>query len=135
MHEFEEYLQKAHEKLKATEILLSNGFYEDAISRAYYAMFYAARALLSTKNIYPKTHRGIVQKFGLEFVSKGLIEGFYAKALIAVQERRERADYDIYYIPTFEEAKEIFETAQRFVKRVEQAISEMVKNNERQNKT
>jgi len=79
LREFEDYLQKAHEKLKAAEILLGNGFYEDAISRAYYAMFYAARALLSTKNIYPKIHRGTVQKFGLEFVSKGLIEGVLCK--------------------------------------------------------
>ena len=36
-----ELLKKAHERLKAAQLLHSDEFYEDAISRAYYAMFYA----------------------------------------------------------------------------------------------
>jgi len=34
-------------------------------------MFYAARALLSEENIYPKTHRGVISQFGLIFVKEG----------------------------------------------------------------
>lgn len=31
---------------------------------------FAAKALLFEKNIHPKTHRGLISQFGLEFVKK-----------------------------------------------------------------
>ena len=64
-------MERAYEKLEVAKSLFENEFYPDAVSRAYYAMFYAARALLSKKNIYPKTHRGVISQFGLLFVKAG----------------------------------------------------------------
>ncbi len=32
----------------------------DSTNEAYYTMFHAAKALLALKNIYPKTHQGVV---------------------------------------------------------------------------
>jgi len=46
------HLEKAVAKLKVAEKLFRDGEYEDAISRAYYAMYHAARAALSTINIF-----------------------------------------------------------------------------------
>ena len=89
------YIENAEEKLEAAEYLLQGGFYNDAASRAYYSMFYAAKALLSLKEIYPKAHAGVVSQFGLQFVSEGLIEEWYAKSLAKAQTSREKADYDI----------------------------------------
>ena len=43
------YIDNAEEMLEAAEHLLQGGFYNDAASRAYYSMFFAARALLSLK--------------------------------------------------------------------------------------
>jgi len=63
---YERYIKNAEEKLGAAEYLLKGGFYNDAVSRAYYSMFYSARALLSIKEIYPKAHKGVILKFGLE---------------------------------------------------------------------
>lgn len=37
-------------------------------------MHFAARALLLTKDITPKTHKGLIAKFGLEFIDHGFIE-------------------------------------------------------------
>jgi len=37
-------MKKAEEKLRAAEYLLDGGYYSDAISRAYYAMYFPARA-------------------------------------------------------------------------------------------
>jgi uncharacterized protein (UPF0332 family) len=44
--ETSQYLQRADETLKAAALLNDNRFYLDAISHAYYAMFYAASALM-----------------------------------------------------------------------------------------
>ena len=40
------WLKRAAESLSASEVLISEDLLDDAISRAYYAMFYAAKALL-----------------------------------------------------------------------------------------
>jgi len=63
-------IENAHEKLEAAKNLFENGFYNDSVSRAYYAMFFAAKALLFENDIHPKTHRGLISQFGLEFVKK-----------------------------------------------------------------
>ncbi|MEK7274521.1 MAG: HEPN domain-containing protein, partial [Candidatus Desantisbacteria bacterium] len=54
----EKYLLNAEEKLSVAEYLLIGKFYKDSISRSYYSMFFAAKALLATKEIYPESHKG-----------------------------------------------------------------------------
>jgi uncharacterized protein (UPF0332 family) len=39
-------LKKAREGLAAAQYLVAGGYYDFAVARAYYAMFYAAQALL-----------------------------------------------------------------------------------------
>jgi hypothetical protein len=48
----------------AAEKLFQDGYCKDAVSRAYYAMYHAARAALSIVNVFPKTHEGVVAEFG-----------------------------------------------------------------------
>ncbi len=116
---------EAESKLRAAKILFENGEYSDAISRAYYSMHYSARALLSLKNIYPRTHKGIIAQFGLEFVKDGTIEDFYIKFMSTSKESRERADYGIGYKFTAEEAENIIENANRFLERIKKAIEDL----------
>ena len=89
MDEVHLLLEKAESKLNSAKILFENRVYDDAISRAYYCMYYAAKAILCLKEKYPRTHRGVVSQFGLEFVKEGLIEEYYARAITTAQERRE----------------------------------------------
>jgi len=117
-------IEKAESKLVSAKILFEKGIFDDAISRAYYCMYYAAKAILSLKDKYPRTHRGLVSQFGLEFVKEGIIEEYYARAITVAHERRERADYDIYYYPSKEEAESIIEDAERFLERIKKAIEE-----------
>jgi len=124
-------IEKAESKLNSAKILFENGVYDDAVSRAYYCMYYAAKALLSLKDMHPRTHRGVLSQFGLEFVKTGVIEEYYAKAITTAQERRERADYDIYYNPSKEEAESIIEDAERFLDRIKKAVDEIRKTSKR----
>jgi uncharacterized protein (UPF0332 family) len=55
-------LERAASKLSAANVLLKDGYYDDAVSRAYYSMHFAARTLLLTKDITPKTHKGLIAK-------------------------------------------------------------------------
>lgn len=115
----------AAETLDAAEYLLKGGFPNDAVSRAYYAMFYAARALLASRDLHPKGHKGLILQFGLEFVKKGFIEETYGRALSHAKERRETVDYNIEAAMTPEEAAIIIEDAQVFLERIKKAFDEM----------
>ncbi|MCD6189444.1 MAG: HEPN domain-containing protein [Thermococcus sp.] len=119
------HLELAEEELSSAHLLLQNGKLRDAISRAYYSMFHAAKALLLTKGINPKKHSGVVRMFGLHFVDEGFIEKIYAKYLTSAFTLRSRADYDIYYTPSPEEAKDIVENAERFLERIKRALEEL----------
>lgn len=115
----------AAETLAAAEYLLRGGYYNDAVSRAYYAMFYASRALLASRNLHPKGHKGLVLQFGLELVKRGFIEETYGRALSHAKERRETVDYNIDAVMSSEEAGIIIEDAQRFIERIQKAFDEM----------
>jgi len=121
----EKYIENAEEKLGAAKYLFEGGFYNDAASRAYYSMFYAARALLSTKKIYPKKHKGVILKFGLEFVKEGFVKAVYGHTLTHAKDRREVADYAIESRISEEEAESIVEDAERFLERIKRAVDEM----------
>lgn len=71
MEDKEILMKRAYEKLEVAKNLLNDDYYSDAVSRAYYAMFFAARALLSEKNIFPKTHKGVISQFSLNFCERG----------------------------------------------------------------
>lgn len=116
MDEKQILMERAHEKLKVATSLFVTGFYSDAVSRAYYAMFYAARALLSEKNRYPKTHRGVISQFGLKFVKEGEFEKEIFDLFARAQEDREEADYGLLSEIEEEEAKKIIEGADKFLK-------------------
>lgn len=124
MEEVKIFIRKAETKLNTAKILFEEEIYEDAISRAYYSMYYAAKALLRTRNIFTKTHKGLISKLGLEFVKNGEIEAEYASMIATVEERRERADYDAYYEPSRDEAEKIIEDVERFLERIKKAIKE-----------
>lgn len=113
------------EELSSAEILLETGKFRDAISRAYYAMFHAARALLLIKGVNPRKHSGVVRMFGFHFVDKGFIEKIYVKYLASAFSLRSKADYDVYYEPTRDEAEAIVENAERFLERIKRVLEEM----------
>ncbi len=61
----QEEMKKAARSLKAAQKLLGEELTDDAVSRAYYAVFHSARAALKTKGIETKTHQGLITRFAL----------------------------------------------------------------------
>ena len=116
-------LQKSHRKLETATQLLERGRYEDAISRAYYAMYHAALALLMTKNIAPRTHKGVSLMLNLHFITPGLLDRSYGRMFSYAQDLRESSDYEDEYEGTEEDAKAVIEEAIEFVKKMEELIS------------
>jgi uncharacterized protein (UPF0332 family) len=87
---------KAEEKLRAAQVLMKGGFLDDAISRAYYAIFHAAGAVLLSEGISVESHSALKDMFGLHFVKTGKIDRKYGRILSKLKDERETGDYDIY---------------------------------------
>lgn len=115
-------MEKAKEKLDAAKDLLDDGHYADALSRAYYSMFFAARALLSTKNLYPRTHRGLISKIAEEFVKTGKLSQTLFRDFASTQEEREKADYGIMSDILKDDAEEAITAAEKFTEEVKKII-------------
>jgi uncharacterized protein (UPF0332 family) len=115
-------VHKAEKRLEASKKLFFEGFYDDAINRAYFAMFLITKALFKTKKIEVKTHKGLIMKFGQEFVKSGIIEKKFGKILHEAEELREEADYSLFRDITEKETQEILNNAEEFILEVKKFL-------------
>mgnify|MGYP001577908362 CR=1 FL=1 len=93
--EISRFLEKADHALAVAEELLRHGHAPDAASKTYYAMFYAAQALLKSEGIDVSKHSAVESAVGYYFVKTGKIGQKYHRMLINARKIREIADYDI----------------------------------------
>jgi uncharacterized protein (UPF0332 family) len=89
-------LLRAKKALRSAKLLLENRELEDAVSRAYYAMFHAAKAILFSKDVKTKTHIGAISLFGEHIIKKGILDEEYADMLRKAFDLRQKSDYEIY---------------------------------------
>lgn len=122
--ESQPYLDRAYLDLQAARSNLQQGFYGVAITRAYYAMFYAASALLASEGISRSKHSGVHSAFGERFVKRGLIEAEYAKMLGHAFDSRLDSDYDVEFVADQALAEDVLNDARRFVDRAERYLRE-----------
>ena len=112
-------IDRAKEALTAAKNLFEDGLFADSISRAYYAIFHAARAVLLTKEIDTDTHSGAISMFGLHFVKNGLIEERFGRIFNEAKDARELGDYIVTKEFTKEETDKRVKQAIEFLQRVE----------------
>lgn len=120
------YLTRAHQMLIAGQLASDHHDWITAVNRAYYAIFYAANAILSTKGLERSKHSGVIAAFRQHFVKTGIIETEYSDIYGAVLDDRTESDYSLESEPNQEMAKRDLERAQRFVARIERALREEV---------
>jgi uncharacterized protein (UPF0332 family) len=119
----DELLHFAHERLAAARDLLATGHPETAVSTAYYAGLYAARAALSELDLNARSHRGLWQMVRERVVAEGLLERAVVEPLQNAQTLREAVDYDARQIGA-DEAQELLDAAQRLVTAVDEAFGD-----------
>jgi uncharacterized protein (UPF0332 family) len=109
-----ELLARAREGIASAQTLVRAGHAAAAVSTAYYAMLYAARAALSERDRNARSHAGTWGLFREEFVLTGQFDEALAQDAQRAQARREASDYAA---ETFElsEAQELVATAEHFV--------------------
>jgi|GEM_PF-2001020 len=86
------WLALAEEKLEVAHELLDLSRFDDAVSKAYYVMFYSAKAALLAVDVDLRRHSGVVSQFGQHFVKGGYADRRYSRIL--AKRRAGKARYD-----------------------------------------
>ncbi len=106
-------LDQARRTLEAAKLLSANGYFRDAVSRAYYSMLYTAEAFLAKTGTPIRSHQGIILAFGRDIAKTGRVPVEYHRKLIDAERLRNKADYRHQEAVTPEEAqKQIAEAEQ-----------------------
>jgi uncharacterized protein (UPF0332 family) len=123
-HRIEQYRGRARQALETGRLAMDHGDYIAAVNRAYYAIFYAANALLVTKGLERSKHSGVISAFRLHFVKTGVIEPEFSDFYGEAMGERHAGDYDLEPLDHATASRNL-EQAERFVDRIEQALREM----------
>ena len=115
--EVQALIKRAHRSLRSARNLLEDGDYDFAVSRAYYAMFYAASAALLTQNVRRARHSGVIASFGQYLIKTGKLDPELQKSLQGAFEDRSEADYAGLF-PSRDEVEHRIEEASDFVEAV-----------------
>ena len=109
--------------LRAAQALLDLDLPNDAVSRAYYAAFHYARALLLLQGLEPKTHRGVAALMATHLEGTGRLSKASVSAFARLQTFRATADYDARGRLTRERAAEEVRAAVEFVEEARKQLA------------
>ena len=84
---------KARDAFEDAQVLLVRNRYSGAVSRAYYAMYHSASAMLSQEGLSVEKHAAVKAKFGEVLVKSGMIDSKFGRYLNLALKLREDADY------------------------------------------
>lgn len=118
------YMGGAHDALESAQYNLDGGFYGVAANRAYYAFFYAATALLLTRNITRARHSGVLAAFREQFIRPGLFPIEDSHAYGESFELRNVTDYEMLGQADETQSRLVVANARSFVARCETYLAQ-----------
>ena len=108
-------LAKAERSIEGAEALRERGLYEFSVSRAYYAMFYLAEALLLKKGLSFSRHSAVIAAFGEHFAKPRVINPVLHQHLREAFAERQVGDYAFEDTITAEDAQLQIDRAKAFL--------------------
>ena len=117
-------VNKAKDSLGAARILMGDGYHDFAASRAYYAMFYIAEAMLMQLGQSYNKHSAVISAFGREYTKTGMMDSKFHRWLIDAQDFRNIGDYGIEAHVSEDDANSVCEWASEFIDQAEDFLLE-----------
>ncbi len=106
--------EKALQILSQIDALKELKFWDTIANRLYYAVFHAVSALLIHDGHQVKSHKGVVQVFGLNYIVTRVFSLEEGKLYSQLQTLREEGDYNC-YIQADADIELMIEPARRFI--------------------
>jgi len=118
MKEVAALLERARKYLSSAASLIALSDYESAVSRCYYAMFYAAESLLLSKGLTFSSHKAVISAFGEHFVKTAIFPKEMSKELNRAFEKRQVSDYEYTFVISKEESEALLKSATDFIEKI-----------------
>ena len=123
MPESSRWLQKASQAIKSGELTLRDDV-DATAGRAYYAMFYCARALLCNQGQKDfSKHSAVHAAYGEAFAKSKVLDPKFHKWLIVSFDKRLKADYDLDAILKTADAELMLQQAREFLEAARQHLA------------
>jgi uncharacterized protein (UPF0332 family) len=117
-------LERAEASIQAAKDLAEGGYYDFVASRAYYAAFYAATAVLLCEELEFSKHSGVIAFIHREFVKTGRLDKRHGKNLNWLFELRGVGDYGATVHVSRRDAERAIRVAAEFLDAIEALIDE-----------
>lgn len=108
-------IERSKKALDAAKKLFEEELLEDAISRSYYSVLHAAKAVLLGENIMVDSHEAVKRLFGMHMVKTGKMDTKFSMILREAQDERFLADYDVSFSPEVERVEKRIKDAEYFL--------------------
>jgi uncharacterized protein (UPF0332 family) len=122
LSEVQALIEKAKESNEVARSLARDRHYDFAASRAYYAMFYVAEALLAHLGQSYSKHSAVISAFGREYTKAGKLDAQFHQRLIDAQDLRHTGDYGIEEHVSKKQAQVVCEWAREFIAAAEKSL-------------
>ena len=119
-------IESAYKTYKAAKILADNGFWDSAVNRLYYALFYAVNALLVINGIHSKSHSGMKSQFSIHFIKTGKFEKNYGRLLNEMYDWRRKGDYENIFDFDSESVQPLFNPVYEMIQEIEKEIHKVM---------
>lgn len=117
-------IESARKTFEAARILADNGFWNSAVNRLYYALFYSVNALLYLSDISVKKHSTVKSQFTLHFVKTGKFDKKYGQLLSELFDWRQKGDNDNIFDYDQESVLPLFPMVEEMIELIEDKIRE-----------
>src|SRR5438067_3015208 len=98
-NETEAFLKRAEDAMNDAALLIENNRNEAAANRLYYSVYYCIQALLQSKNIISKTHKGTHIKFHETFIKSKIFPELISQHVQDLFNLRQGEDYELEDVP------------------------------------
>ncbi len=116
-------LESAKKTFDAAKVLADNGFWNSAVNRLYYSLFYAVNALLVFNEIQTKSHSSTKSQFTLHFIKTGKLDKKYGRLLSELFDWRQKGDYENIFDYDNESVKPLFIPVAEMISAIENEIN------------
>ena len=115
-------IETAYKTLDAAKILAENGFWNSAVNRLYYSVFYIVNAILVKHEIITQSHSGAKSQFSLHFIKTGKLDKKYGKLLAELFDWRQKGDYENLYEFDSESVLPLLDSVLEMIQQIEKEI-------------
>lgn len=115
-------IESAYQTFNAAEILAKNGYWNSAVNRLYYSLFYAVNALLVLKGINIKSHSSTKSQFSLHFIKTGTLDKKYGQLFSELFDWRQKGDYENFFNFTEEAVSPLFKPVEEMIESIDKLI-------------